>query len=287
MKLKANAKVNWSLEVVNKRSDGYHNLDMVIQSINLSDYITINESSYNTVKLVNNPSFNFGKNNICLKAIELFNQITGYSSSFSIQIEKNIPVGGGLGGGSSNGAAILYALNKIYKTNMNDYDLQQIGLKIGSDIPFMIVGGLAKVEGIGELITPFKDTNKHALLIINNRKEILTKEIFANHIIKRDEMFDSSKTIENLLNRKYSLLKNSAGNSLQVTTTKLLPEISYTINDLYENGAIYATMSGSGSTVFGVFDNLLLANNAKLKLENKWKICEVCETSNYGIKEII
>lgn len=286
MKFKANAKINWSLKVVNKRKDGYHNLDMVMQSISLCDYVAVNESDNDLVKLINFPDFYFGENNICLKAINLFNQITGYKSKFEILIDKHIPVGGGLGGGSGNVAAVLFALNYFYKTNMSTAELQKIGFKIGADVPFMLNGGLAKVEGIGEIIKNYEDTNKHALLVVNNGKEILTKDVFSKHLINNKEKINSDFTIKNILSRNYNLLQNYAKNSLQLTANNILPEINEAINDLYFTGAIFATMSGSGSTVFGVFDSIKLAEIAQSKLLDKWKICEVCTTEKEGIEQI-
>lgn len=252
----ARAKVNLSLEVKGKREDGYHLLSMVMQSIELHDNITIAINKTGKINIDSNVNFiPKDERNIAYKAALLFNEESGLNIGYDIFIKKNIPSGAGMGGGSADAAGVLAALNKLNGELFSDEKLMQIGLKLGADVPFCMVGGTKLAEGIGEEFTELRGIDMK-LLIVKPDIGISTAQAFKR--LKLDQIKHNPNT-ENLIaainkNNKTDIYKYM-DNALYDFSLELVPEMESIINTLVDFGSERAMMTGSGSTVFGIFEN--------------------------------
>lgn len=252
----ARAKVNLSLEVKGKREDGYHLLSMVMQSIELHDNITIAINKTGKINIDSNVNFiPKDERNIAYKAALLFNEESGLNIGYDIFIKKNIPSGAGMGGGSADAAGVLAALNKLNWELFSDEKLMQIGLKLGADVPFCMVGGTKLAEGIGEEFTELRGIDMK-LLIVKPDIGISTAQAFKR--LKLDQIKHNPNT-ENLIaainkNNKTDIYKYM-DNALYDFSLELVPEMESIINTLVDFGSERAMMTGSGSTVFGIFEN--------------------------------
>lgn len=252
----ARAKINLSLEVKGKREDGYHILSMVMQSIELYDNIAIVINGTRKITIDSNANFiPKDERNIAYKAAVLFNNESGLSTGYDIFIKKNIPSGAGMGGGSADAAGVLVALNKLNGNLFSNQKLMQMGLKLGADVPFCMVGGTKLAEGIGEEFTELRDIDMK-LLIVKPDIGISTAQAFKR--LKLDEITHNPDT-EKLItainkNHKRDIYKYM-DNALYDFSLELVPEMESIINTLVDFGSERAMMTGSGSTVFGIFEN--------------------------------
>jgi len=259
-KYKSHAKINLGLKVINKREDGYHNIDSLFVELELHDTISFTPS--NTFSLSTNFSdLPVDDSNLVTKAYNLLHPYKNNDTTeYSIHIEKKIPMGGGLGGGSSNAATTLKALNQLWKCGHNNESLCKLGTSLGADVPFFIEGGMQHVTGIGEILTPINPDaikNLHFLLII--------PDIHVSTEWAYKALNISLQGIESV--PKFSPLKGPVNwqlfeNDFERVIRSAYPEIDEIKSQLYDCGAIYAGMSGSGSTVFGIFDNRELLQNS-------------------------
>ena len=273
MKIKAYAKINISLDIVEKReSDGYHLLKMIMQNIDLYDEISIEKQKKDITISCNKSYVPTDSRNLAYKAASLFKETYNIEDGVHIDIVKNIPVSAGLAGGSTDAAAVLKLMNKIFKVNASNEELMELGLKLGADIPYCINGGTALCEGIGEKITalqPFKDK---ILVLVKPGFGVSTKEVYkafnldrvrvhpkTEHLIKAMEQDDLYYVANNMKN----LLEN-------VTLRKhnILIKIKEEMN---RYGAVGSMMSGSGPSVFAFFDDMLKAQRCyeKMKENNR------------------
>lgn len=268
MKLKSYAKINLFLEVYDYISP-LHQLHSLMARINLYDKILIlpaKEFSLEIIgpyaKLINS------KNNIINKVFSLMINKFLINDKFHIILTKNIPVGAGLGGGSSNAATIILALNKIFKLNLSKEELSKIGFKIGSDVPFFLANKTAIVKEGGNKVNIISDDfSKLNLLIINPNQELSTIEVFS-HFKKN---FLHKKIInENKKQNIFTYLKNHQ-NDLELSATQLMPKIKQILQNIEnQDGCILARMSGSGATCFGVFNNTQSLMEGYLNLKKLW-----------------
>ena len=269
MKIKAYAKINISLDIVGKReSDGYHLLKMIMQNIDLYDEISIEKQKKDITISCNKSYVPTDSRNLAYKAASLFKETYNIEDGVHIDIVKNIPVSAGLAGGSTDAAAVLKLMNKIFKVNASNEELMELGLKLGADIPYCINGGTALCEGIGEKITalqPFKDK---ILVLVKPGFGVSTKEVYkafnldrvrvhpkTEHLIKAMEQDDLYYVANNMKN----LLEN-------VTLRKhnILIKIKEEMN---RYGAVGSMMSGSGPSVFAFFDDMLKAQRCYEKMK--------------------
>lgn len=279
MKIKAYAKINITLDIPKIREDGYHELCSVFQTVSLHDELEINvsENSKNEIILTcDTPNVPCDEKNLCWRAAKAFTERFGIENkNISIDLKKNIPSGAGLGGGSSDCAETLKALNKLFNVNASDEELEQIGVKLGADVPFFIKGGTQLAEGIGEKLTrldlPYPEFH---LVIIKPKAELPTVGIY--------KIFDGlpKEKIPTASTEKF-LEKISAGdinafklitNMLEPAAKTLCPEIEDAEMFLVKQGAVSAMMTGSGSAVFGIFTNVNKAAEALEAAKNKEKI---------------
>lgn len=277
IKLKTPAKINLTLEVLRKLPDGFHELRMVMAKIfGLYDEISITFESgkeYIIVKSSNN-GIPLGEKNICFKATKKFFEETGKSAGIKINIKKNIPIGAGLGGGSSDGAATLKILNKYFKNPLLAKKLIKIASEIGKDVPFFFSEkNLALIEGAGEKISKTFNSSKLNLLLINPKIHISTKHAFAelSPIIKKIKRIPgiSEKMIESLKKGNADSISRYLYNDFEIVMEKKYPVIKEIKNNLLDVGASGALMTGSGSTIFGIFKSRkeILAAKKKMKIK--------------------
>lgn len=284
MIIKCYAKINWSLFVKGVFNNGYHDLDMLMQSINLHDTIILDKSSTNIFYINNKLVENF-EENLCYKAIKLFNAHIKKNECYRLYLKKNIPIGAGLGGGSSDAAGVLHALNRLHKNILTKSELQKIALSIGADVPFMLEGGFARVQGIGEKIYPVMRYYNSYMLIIFDNIFLSTKDVFHNYICNYEE--NKTDLILNAIQtNKFNSLNKYKLNSLLNTANSLNNKISSIIDFCYYNGAVVASMTGSGSAVFAIFDSKESLYNAYHIMKNKYTFCTISCTTDHGIKII-
>lgn len=254
--IKARAKINLNLDVVGKREDGYHLVEMVMQQIDLFDEVTVKAidsgiSIHTTCDYIkDDPS------NIAYKAAELlmgdFSSIRGVS----IVIDKKIPVAAGLAGGSSDAAAVLVGMNEIFELNLSVDQLMAYGLRLGADVPFCILGGAAVAEGIGEALTPIKGLEDQWVLISKPPISVSTQEIYMGYsteYIREERPFNT--LLETIEKQDIQGLSPLMFNSLEVVTFDRYRMVEKLKRKVQETGAVAAMMSGSGPTVFGLYKN--------------------------------
>ncbi len=250
------AKINLTLDVGGKRSDGYHEIKTVMQTVNLFDLVIVDKCD-SEIKITTNKKFlPTNSKNIAYAACEEFFKALGIPGGARIFIHKNIPIAAGLAGGSGNGAAVLCALNFLYSQPFSDNELEKLALKLGADVPYCITGGTQLAEGIGEILTPLNPVPDCHVLLVTPPVSVSTPKVYSE--------FDSLKThtSANTLSMLSAIEKGSLydicaelSNSLEDVTIPLHPVIGGIKKKLIGNGAVGALMSGSGATVFGIFDD--------------------------------
>lgn len=254
---KAYAKVNLGLKVVGKRNDGYHNLQMVMASINLYDELTFEDN--HSIEIITNKEISKLEDNLIYKATKLIKDQFNISYNPKIIVNKKIPIGGGLAGGSSDAAATIRGLNKLWNLGLTYDEMYDIALKLGSDVPFCLKGLLALVEGRGEIIKPLLTKLKATLILIFPNYHCYTKDVFSNF-----EHYQNENNIKDLIESIYQndiiklgkLLFNdleAAVNQMAIKNNNVT--IAQIKEELMKSGCIGATMSGSGSTVIGLCES--------------------------------
>lgn len=276
MRVRANAKINLTLDIVGKRADGYHLLDSVMQSVSLCDIITVEKNDSITV-LCDNATIS-GENNICYKAAVNFFGFTKLCGGAKIVIKKQIPLAAGMGGGSADAAAVICALNKIYQTDLSVSKLCEIALTVGADVPFCIVGGTARVQGIGEDISPLRLYDDGVFLFVKHGEKLSTADMYKKIDAMDKNPATTQKAVEAIhRGNMEDFYKNISNDfSLVAHDDKLLKDISST------NPRV-ASLSGSGPTVFAVYKNLREANLAANMLIKNGYHPIIAEPADCGI----
>ncbi len=252
IEVEAHAKINWALWITGRRPNGYHELDMLMQPVALSDRLTFEASDELTLTVDGSPSCD--PNNLVLRAARALREHTGARRGACISLEKRIPARAGLGGGSADCAATLRALNALWALDLPDEALRSIGLALGADVPYCLTGGFCRVRGIGECVKHLPGGPRAHLALIRLGDGLSTADVFRAW----DETpvfppMDPTQAAEAVCSGDYDRLRAAARNALTAPAAMLLPEIPEKIRELYAFGALYAQMSGSGSTVYGVF----------------------------------
>lgn len=287
IELKSRAKINLSIDVLGKREDGYHLVEMIMQTIDLYDIIKIKELESKEVIVKSNSSdIPLNENNIVYKAAELIRSNYNIKKGIEIFIEKNIPVAAGMAGGSSNAAAVLVGLNKLWGLNLSENGLQELGFKLGADVPFCIAGKAALAKGVGEELTYIKGLPKDiSILICKPELFVSTKDVYEgldlNNIKYRPNNEYLISCLEN--NDVESLAKNMV-NVLETVTSKMHEEIKEIEKVMNESNALGAMMSGSGPTVFGLYNKKEDALRGKEELLKKYKQVYVVNSSEEGVE---
>jgi 4-diphosphocytidyl-2-C-methyl-D-erythritol kinase len=279
MLVKAHAKINISLDVVGKRKDGYHLLEMIMQNIELYDLLVL-EKCRSGINIQCNKSYiPLDERNLAYKAAKLFIDTYDINGGINIQITKNIPVAAGLAGGSTDAAAVLVAMNKIYGINAEDNELSEVGLKIGADVPYCIKGGTALCEGIGERITELKSFSGHVLLLVKPNFGVSTKEVYKGLDTDKIYKHPNTKELINAIERNdIKYISDNMKNVLENVTLKkhvILKEIK---EKMLRYGALGSMMSGSGPTIFGFFDDMLKAQRCYDSFKEKFNEVYITRT---------
>lgn len=269
VKIKAMAKVNLGLDVLRRRENGYHDVKMVMQTVDLYDVLTINKEEDEQIHITSNVGeLPLNEDNLIYKAARLLFDKAGTEYGVSIHLDKNIPIAAGMAGGSTDAAATLTALNELFEFGFTKEELAGIGVKIGADVPYCIYGGTYLSEGIGEILTKLPDAPDCYIVIAKPPIGVSTKYVYENlHIETVSEHPDMDGMVEAIQNGSLKGVTDKMGNVLETVTVKKYPEIAKMKNCLLENGAENALMSGSGPTVFGIFTDKETADNALMELE--------------------
>jgi 4-diphosphocytidyl-2-C-methyl-D-erythritol kinase len=263
--LKAYAKINLTLNITGRRDDGYHTLDTVMQTVSLHDVVRISKSDDISVEC----GVLSGKDNIAYKTAAAFFGHTGISGGAKIEIEKHIPVCGGFGGGSADGAAVLRGLNILYNTNLPADTLRALSKSIGADLPFLIEGGTARCAGIGEIITPVKfNIPSLAYCLCAPDVGVSTKEMFKEADKHNLPHGNSGKMLDALEIGNASDIASCLHNDFFPVCKALFPKVGELEKKLYQNGALGVSLTGSGTGLFGVFESLEKAIQAENNIKN-------------------
>lgn len=267
--LKAYAKINLGLDVLRRREDGYHDVRMIMQSVGLYDKLTLKKIPKDEILLSSNiGSLPNNEKNLVYKAISLMKKECGITTGVKAELEKRIPMAAGMAGGSSDAAAALIGMNKLFELGLSLEKLMELGVKIGADVPYCIMGGTALSEGIGEILTPLQPMPHCYILIAKPRISVSTRFVYEN--LEADKLPyhpDIDGMIEAIGSGNLNGVTDRLSNVLETVTEKKYPIIGQIKKAMIEEGALNSLMSGSGPTVFGIFDNKDTAMRALDKIK--------------------
>lgn len=267
--LKALAKINLGLDVIGRRENGYHDVRMVMQTIYLYDNVTIKKTKEPGIEVKTNLNYlPVNEDNIAYKAAKMLIDEFDIQEGVEITLEKHIPVAAGLAGGSSNAAAVLVGMNQIFGLKLHQKDLMERGVKLGADVPYCVMRGTVLAEGIGEILSPLPPMPKCYVLIAKPPINVSTKVVYEKLDSKPIEKHpDIDAILAGLEKEDLKKVAMSMGNVLENVTIEDYPVIETIKDAMKEAGALNAMMSGSGPTVFGIFDDKQLAKEAKEKIK--------------------
>ena len=257
IRLKARAKINLGLDVVRRREDGYHEVRMVMQMLKLYDQIDIEKTQESGILVRSNLSFlPTDERNIAYKAAKVMIDQFGLEQGVIIRIEKHIPVAAGMAGGSTDCAAVLYGMNKLFGLRLNQKKLRELGVKLGADVPYCLMRQTALSEGIGEILTPISPLQDCPILIAKPSVSVSTRHVYEH--LKLDEQTmhpDIDGIVTALADGDLYGVTDRMANVLETVTVPEHPVIDEIKKQMMASGAVNALMSGSGPTVFGIFDD--------------------------------
>lgn len=263
--LKALAKINLGLDVLGKRDNGYHDVRMVMQTIYLYDNVTLTKTESAGIQLETNLFYlPVDESNIAYKAAKLLMDEFHIQEGVHILLEKHIPVSAGMAGGSSNAAAVLVGMNRLFSLGLSRTELMKRGVTLGADVPYCIMRGTALAEGIGEVLSPLPPMPKCHILVAKPGISVSTKVVYEKLDSQPiEEHPDIDSILEGLKKQDLAKVANSMGNVLERVTIEEYPVIEEIKNVMKEAGALSAMMSGSGPTVFGLFEDHATARKAQ------------------------
>lgn len=285
MKLKANAKINLLLDITGIKRNGYHSLFTIMQSVSLGDTVTVEKTDGEEITVsCDVAGVPTDSSNIVYKCADKFFQYAGITENkgVHIHIEKKAPFGAGMGGGSADGAAVLVALNKLFGTNYHERVLCRIGVKVGADIPFCIVGGTALCLDTGAIVAPLQDIDGYHIVIVKPECSVSTKEAYGavdaltnmKHP-KNEEMLELISDGE--INSALKLCANVFEQAFDIAGRVDIKDICN------KNGAVASCMTGSGSAVYGIFENEADAQKSVDELKKSFKNVYICSPEKYGV----
>ena len=284
LSLKAYGKINLGLDVLRRRDDGYHEVRMIMQTINLFDRLEIKKIKEPVIKIHTNLFFlPVNENNLVYKAAKLLIDEFGIQEGVSVGLTKKIPVAAGMAGGSTDAAAMLFGMNRLFGLGLSKKQLMERGVKIGADVPYCIMRGTALAEGIGDMLSPLPAMVKCPVLIAKPQISVSTKFVYQN--LKLDDKTvhpDIDRLIEDIRNKDLKAVSDHMGNVLESVTIPNYPVISQIKEQMMDSGAVGSMMSGSGPTVFGLFDDSRTAQLAFGKIKRSGLAKQVYLTSIYN-----
>lgn len=286
--LKANSKINLLLDITGIKKNGYHSLFTVMQSISLADIITVEKTSGDDITIsCDTEGVPTDKSNIVYKCAQRFFEYAGITSDrgIHIHIEKHVPFCAGMGGGSGDGAAVLVALNEIFNTHYHEKVLCRIGVKVGADIPFCIVGGTGLALDTGAVVAPLPDLGDFHIVVVKPNDGVSTKEAY--------EAVDSVENMKHPQNfQMLELLADGEGESALKLCSNVFEQAfeiagRVDIKDIMnKNGALCSCMTGSGSAVYGIFKEKECAKKSVELLKEKFQNVYLCTPEGYGVEII-
>lgn len=278
MEIKATAKINLGLDVIRKREDGYHDVRMIMQMTGMYDRIVLYpKRGRSGIELRTNlPYIPTNENNLAFKAAKLLMDEFDVTDGLEINLQKFIPVAAGLAGGSTDAAAVLKAVNKIFRLGLDDQQLMKRGARLGADIPYCLLGGTALAEGIGEKLTPLPDMPDCRILLAKPPISVSTRDVYG--ALRADEI-EKHPDIDGMIDaiREGDLrgVTDRLANVLEDVTAPTRPIIGKMEQEMKDAGALSAIMSGSGPTVFGIFDENADAEKCRDELRRKYPSARV------------
>lgn len=282
--LKALAKINLGLDVVRRREDGYHEVRMIMQTIHLYDRLDIKRTKESGIQIQTNLSFlPVNENNLIYKAAKLLMDEFSITDGVSVKLDKRIPVAAGMAGGSTDAAAMLFGMNRLFSLGLTKRQLMERGVQIGADVPYCIMRGTALAEGIGEELSPLAPMVKCPVLIAKPSISVSTKFVYQN--LKLDDTTvhpDIDLLIEDIKAKNLYDIAAHMGNVLETVTIPNYPVIDEIKKHMLSHGAVGAMMSGSGPTVFGLFDDEATAKKAYKAMRSSHLARQVYLTSVYN-----
>ena len=254
-------------------------LDSLMQPLALCDYLYIKKDDQLTLEIGGAKQLAADDSNLVMKAARALQQYAGITQGAKMYLEKNIPMGAGLGGGSADAAAALRGLCNLWDLEIEEEELMTIGLSLGADVPFCLLDEPARAQGIGEILTPIPCKKTFPLILIQPCAALTTKEVFTAWHQGEALSSDMGKCMQALAEGNLSLLSAHAKNGLEQVSIPMRPEIDTARQALLNHGAVMARMTGSGSVVFGAFTDEKAARQAHKALLNQYKTCILTETA--------
>ncbi len=276
----ANAKINLGLDVLRRREDGYHEVKMIMQMVDLYDTLTFESREDDEIHIATNSGkLPCDENNLIYKAAMVLFEEVGKKIGVNIHLEKRIPIAGGMAGGSTDAAATFLALNELLGSPLSKEKLQEISVRVGADVPYCIMGGTALSEGIGEVLTALPTPPQAHLLIAKPDIDVSTAFVYKNlrlDTIQKHPDIDGMKTA--IEHGDLQGIADRMENVLETVTVPAYPIIGEIKDICKQEGALNALMSGSGPTVFAIYTDAAQAENAAKRIQNEMKIREVFVT---------
>lgn len=286
IKLKALGKINLGLDVLGRRPNGYHDVRMVMQTVYLYDQILLEKTDKEGISLKTNLFYlPVNENNLAYRAAKMLIDEFAIKEGVYISLEKHIPVAAGMAGGSSNAAAVLYGMNRLFQLGLTDQELMERGVKLGADVPYCIMRGTVLAEGIGEELTPLPAMPKCHVLLAKPPISVSTQKVYekldAQEVTKHP---DIDGILLGLQTGDLKKITSSMGNVLENVTITEYPQIERIKDVMKEEGALNAMMSGSGPTVFGIYDDKILARRAAARIREEQLAKQVHVTTMHNVR---
>lgn len=285
MELKARAKVNLGLDVCRRLENGYHEVKMIMQTVDIYDELQFKKRNEPDIILSVDSLDSLGdiSNNLIFRAAKLMFERFSIKQGIEIHLKKNIPVAAGMAGGSTDAAATMIAINEMFELGQTKEQLMEMAVCLGADIPYCILGGTALAEGIGEKLTVLPAPPEAVVLVAKPAIMVSTKDVYENlHVETLTKHPDIDGMVEALKDKSLSGITDRMENVLETVTVKLYPVIAQIKDIMKENGAINALMSGSGPTVFGIYDSKEKAQAAADIIKNEKLAADIIVTGFYN-----
>lgn len=286
IKLKALGKINLGLDVLGRRPNGYHDVRMVMQTVYLYDQILLEKTDKEGISLETNLFYlPVNENNLAYRAAKMLIDEFAIKEGVHISLEKHIPVAAGMAGGSSNAAAVLYGMNRLFQLGLTDQELMDRSVQLGADVPYCIMRGTVLAEGIGEKLTPLPAMPKCHVLLAKPPISVSTQKVYekldAQEVTKHP---DIDGILFGLQTGDLEKITSSMGNVLENVTITEYPQIERIKDVMKEEGALNAMMSGSGPTVFGIYDDKMLARRAAARIREEQLAKQVHVTTMHNAR---
>lgn len=287
IKLKAYAKINLGLDVLRRREDGYHEVRMIMQTVRLFDQITMTKTRKNDIHLETNLRFlPTDERNLAYRAVKMMKEEFEIPEGVRIELNKKIPVCAGMAGGSTDAAAALIGMNRLFQLKLSEQQLMEYGVKLGADVPYCIMRGTALSEGIGEKLSRVSPMPDCYILIAKPNINVSTKYVYENlNLPELESHPDIALLLRAIEEKDLATLSANLGNVLETVTIDRYPVIQKIKETMLAKGALGSLMSGSGPTVFGIFDSEATAREAYKEVRKIQAVRQAYVTEPFQIKK--